>query len=171
MGVLRQAEKPLYWDHHEAFRRLLIMGGASLVIGVFYGEQASSGLLVSWIGKWLPVIMWGSGLVVLAMCFLLHPKQYSIYPDSLAVEWWYLRRKVIPFDEITDLKIWSNLGKKQLTIISRGPDYDFGWNSISPRNVLAFAERLEEALNRRRFYAGRDPIVVVREDIKDKKKD
>ena len=147
------------------------MGGVSLVIGVFYGEQASAGLLGSWIGKWLPVIIWGSGLFVLAMCFLLHPKQYSIYPDSLAVEWWYLRRKVIPFDEITELKIWSNLGKKQLIIISRGPDYDFGWNSISPRNALAFSERLEEAVNRHRFLAGRAPITIQREDIKDKKKD
>ena len=167
----RQAEKPLYWDHHEAFRRLLIMGGASLVIGVFYVEQASAGLLVSWMGKWLPVVMWGSGLLILSMCFLLHPKQYSIYPDSMVVEWWHLRRKVIPFNEITELKIWANLGRKQFTIISRGPNDEFGWQSISPRKALVFAERMEEALNRHRFHAGRAPITIVREDIKDKKKD
>ena len=167
----RQAEKPLYWDNHEAFRRLLIMGGISLVIGVFYAEQASTGPLVAWMRAWFPIVMWASGLFILAMCFLLHPKQYSIYPDRFVVEWWYFRRKVIPFDEINELKIWSNLGKRQLTIISRGPTYEFGWDSISPRNVLAFAERLEETLNRHRFHAGRAPITVVREDIKDKKKD
>ena len=168
----RQAEKPLYWDNHEAFRRLLIMGGASMVIGVFYGEQASEGFLVSWMGNWLPIVMWASGLLILSMCFLLHPRQYSVYPDSVAVEWWYFRRKVIPFDEITQLKIWSNLGKRQLTIISRGPNYEFGWESISPRKVEVFAERLGEALNRHRFYAGHTPIIIQREDSrKDKKKD
>ena len=168
----RQAEKPLYWDNHEAFRRLLIMGGISLVIGVFYAEQASAGPLVAWMRAWFPIVMWGSGLLILAMCFLLHPKQYSIYPDRYAVEWWHFRRKVIPFDEITQLKIWSNMGKRQLIIISRGPDYEFGWECISPRKVEVFAERLGEALNRHRFYAGRAPITIQREDSrKDKKKD
>lgn len=168
----RQAEKPLYWDNHEAFRRLLIMGSVSLVIGVFYGERASAGALVSWMQDWFPIVMWGSGLLILAMCFLLHPRQYSIYPDSVAVEWWHFRRKVIPFDEITQLKIWSNLGKRQLIIISRGPNDEFGWESMAPRKVEVFAERLGETLNRHRFYAGRDPITIQREDIrKDKKKD
>ena len=167
----QQGGKPLYWDNHEAFRRLLIMGGASLVIGVFYGERASGGVLGSWMGSWLPIVTWGLGLVILAICFLLHPKQYSIYPDRYVVEWWYFRRKVIPFDEITELKVWSNMGKKQLTIISRGQNYDFGWESISPRKALPFAERLEEALNRHRFETGRKPITIQREDIKDKKRD
>ena len=122
-------------------------------------------------GSWLPIVMWGLGLVILAICFLLHPKQYSIYPDRYAVEWWYFRRKVIPFDEITELKVRSNMGKKQLTIISRGQSYDFGWECISPRKALPFAERLEEALNRHRFLAGREPISLIREDIKEKKED
>ena len=148
---------------------MLIMGGASVVIGIFYGEQASGGILVSWMGSWLPIVMWGLGFVILAMCFVLHPKQYSIYSDRYVVEWWHWRRKQIPFHEITDLKVWSNMGKKQLTIISRGENYDFGWECISPRKVLPFAERLEEAVNRHRFLAGRDPIILVREDIKEKK--
>ena len=167
----QQAGKPLYWDNHEAFRRLLIMGGASLVIGVFYGEQASGGIFVSWMGSWLPIVMWGLGLVILAMCFLLHPRQYSIYSDRYVVEWWHLRRKVIPFDEITKLKVWSNMGKKQLAIISSGPNGEFGWECISPRKTVPFAERLEEALNRHRFLAGRAPVTIEREDIKEKKKD
>ena len=166
----QQGGKPLYWDNHEAFRRLLIMGGASLVIGVFYGEQASESALVSWMGGWLPIVMWGLGLLILALCFLLHPKQYSVYRDRYVVEWWHLRRKEIPFDEITELKVWSNMGKKQLIIVSRGPNYEFGWECISPRKTAPFAERLEEAVNRHRFLAGREPIVLVREDIKDKKK-
>ena len=168
----QQSEKPLYSDNHEAFRRLLIMGGASLVIGIFYGAQASGGVLGSWMGSWLPIVMWGLGLIILAICFLLHPRQYSIYADRYVVEWWHFRRKVIPFDEITELKIWSNLGKGQLTIISRGPNCDFGWDSISPRKVEVFAERLGEALNQHGFYAGRAPITIQREDSrKDKKKD
>ena len=166
----QEAGKPLYRDNHEAFRRLLIMGGASLVIGVFYGEQASASALVSWMGGWLPVVLWGLGLLILALCFLLHPKQYSIFPDRYVVEWWYWRRKEIPFDEITELKVWSNMGKKRLIILSKGPSYDFGWECISPRRTVPFAERLEEALNRHRFLAGRAPIALVREDIKEKKK-
>ena len=168
----RQDEKPLYWDNHEAFRRLLIMGGASLVIGVFYGEQASEGLLVAWMSDWFPPVMWGMGLAILAMCFLLHPRQYSIYPDSMVVEWWHLRRKVVPFDEITRVRIWSNLGKTQLIIISSGPNGEFGWECISPRKTEVFAERLGEALNRHRFYAGREPLQIQNEnDRKEKKKD
>ena len=168
----RQAEKPLYWDNHEAFRRLLIMGGISLVVGVFYADRASTGALVAWMRDWFPIVMWASGLLILAMCFLLHPKQYSVYPDRLVVEWWHFRRKVIPFDEITQLKAWSNLGKRQLIIISRGPDYEFGWESISPRKVEVFADRLEEALNRYRLYAGLESIQIQNEGSrKDKKKD
>ena len=170
--MLQQGEKPLYWDNHEAFRRLLLMGGASLVIGVFYGEQASTGLLVAWMQDWFSIVAWVSGSLVLAMCFLLNPKQYSIYSDSMVVEWWHLRRKAVPFDEITQVKIWSNLGKRQLIIISRGPNDEFGWECISPRKADAFAERLAEALNRHRFHAGREPIQVGDENAKkDKKKD
>ncbi len=166
----RQTEKPLYWENHEAFRRLLIIGGISLVIGVFYGEAASTGFLVAWMKDWFPMVMWASGLLILAMCFLLHPKQYSIYPDSLVVEWWHFRRKTIPFKEITELKTWSNMGRTQLTIISRGPNYEFGWESIAPRKVEVFAERLEEALNRHRFRAGLEPLQVKDESSRKSKK-
>ena len=165
-----QEEKPLYQDNHEAFRRLLIMGGISLVVGVFYGEQASASDLLAWMRDWFPIVMWASGLVILAMCFLLHPKQYSIYPDRFVVEWWHFRRKVIPFNEVTELKIWSNLGRKQLTILSRGPNYEFGWECISPRKFEVFAERLGEALNRHRFYAGLDSLTIQREDSRKKKR-
>ena len=34
----RQEEKPLYWDNHEGFRRLLIIGSISLVVGLFFGD-------------------------------------------------------------------------------------------------------------------------------------
>lgn len=78
----------------------------------------------------------------------------------MLVEWWYFRRKVIPFDEMTELKAWTNMGKRQIIVISRGPDYDFGWNLIAPRKIEAFAQRLEEAVNCRRFYAGRGPIQI-----------
>ena len=168
----RQSEKPLYWDNHEAFRRLLIMGGISLVIGVFYSERASTGVLVAWMSEWFPIVMWVAGLLVLAMCFLLHPRQYSIYQDKMAVEWWHFRRKVIPFNEITQLKTWSRMGRKQLIIISQGPNYEFGWECIAPRKIDAFAERLEEALNRSRFCSGLEPIQTQNEDSrKDNKKD
>ena len=74
------------------------------------------------------------------------------------------------FDEIAQLKVWSNMGKKQLIIISKGAGYEIGWECISPRKTVPFAERPEDALHRHRFLAGRGPIVLVREDIKDKKK-
>ena len=168
----QQQERPLYWDNHEAFRRLLIVGSACLVMGFFFGDRVVSGGLMTWTKSWFPTVMWASGLMVLALCFLLHPKQYSIYPDSLVVEWWYFRRKAIPFDEVTELKAWSNLGKRHIIVMSRGEDYDFGWDLIAPRKIEVFAQRLEEAINRRRFYIGRDPIQIQRErSRKDKAKD
>ena len=168
-------ESPLYFDNHEAFRRLLIVGSICLVIGVFFGDKVASGNVLPWMQGWFPVLMWVSGLLTLAMCFLLHPKQYSIYSESLVVEWWYFRRKAIPFDEVTELKAWTNMGRRQLIVLSRGADYDFGWECIAPRKIEVFAQRLEEAINRRRFYAGRDPIQIqperTRKDRKAKKKE
>ena len=41
----RQEEKPLYRENHEAFRRLLIVGSISVVIGVFFGDKMASGEL------------------------------------------------------------------------------------------------------------------------------
>ena len=161
--MLRDEKKPLYWENHEGFRRLLIIGSISLVIGVFFGDKVGSGEAFSWLQGWFPMLMWISGLFILALCFLLHPRRYSIYTDCLAVEWWYIRRKVIPFDEVTELKAWSNMGRRQIIVLSKGKDYDFGFQAIAPRQMELFAQRLEEAMNRRRFYAGRDPITIQTE--------
>ena len=86
------------------------MGSISVVIGVFFGDKMASSELLGWMRGSVSTVMWGSGLMVLALCFLLNPKQYSIYPDSLVVERWYFRRKVIPFEEMTELKAWTNGG-------------------------------------------------------------
>ena len=66
----------------------------------------------------------------------------------------------MPFDEMTELKACTNMGKRQIIVIIRGPDFIFGWNLIAPRKIEAFAQRLEEAVNCRRFYAGRGPIQI-----------
>ncbi len=66
----------------------------------------------------------------------------------------------MPFDEMTELKACTNMGKRQIIVISRGPDFIFGWNLIASRKIEAFAQRLEEAVIRRRFYAGCDPINI-----------
>ena len=89
----RQGKKPLYRENHEAFRRLLIVGSISVVIGVFFTDKVASSELLGWMRGWVSTVMWGSGLMVLALCFLLNPKQYSIYPDSLLVEWVVLPSK------------------------------------------------------------------------------
>ena len=168
----QQQEKSLYFENHEAFRRLLIIGSISLVIGVFFGDKVASSEVFPWLQGWFPIFMWTSGLAVLALCFLVHPRQYSIYPDCLVVEWWYSRRKVIPFDEVTGLKAWTNMGRRHIIVLSRGRDYDFGFNTIAPRKIEVFAQRLEETINRRRFYAGREPIQIQAErSRKDKKKE
>ena len=155
-----QGEKPLYWDNHEGFRRLLIAGSASVVVGVFFANKIASSEFLAWMQGWFATASWASGLTALAMCFLLNPKQYSIYPDSLAVEWWYFRRKVIPLDEVTEIQARSLMGRGHIVVLSRGPDYRFGFDAITPRQAETFARRLEEAVNRRRFYSGRDPIEV-----------
>ena len=148
----RLDEKPLYWENHESFRRLLIVGGMALVCGVFFFEG------------WLGTMNWVSGVIAFIFCFLLHPRQYSIYPDCLVVEWWYFRRKVVRYEYVTEL-LGSRAGfLNQLAVITRGPAprYSFGYTSISPRKIEVFARRLEEALNRHRFYIGLEPITVER---------
>lgn len=168
--MMGEKEKPLYFEYHEAFRRLLIMGGISLVIGFFFAEQVGSSEIFPWLDRWFPWFMRGSGLVIWSFCFLLHPRQYSIFADRLVVEAWYPRRKVVPFDEITELKAWTNMGRRQIIVLSRGETYSFGFTLLSPRRIEQFAERLEEAMNRRRFYAGREPIQITPEERKEKKK-
>ena len=57
-------------------------------------------------------------------------------------------------------------------MLSEGQNFEFGYNAIAPRRVEIFAQRLEEALNRRRFYAGQEPIVIQAErSRKERKKD
>ena len=158
--MLKQEGKPVYWDNHEGFRRLLIIGSISLVIGVFFGDKIGWSEIFSWLRGWFPIFMWTSGLATLAICFLVHPRQYSIYPDYLAVEWWYPRRKVIPFNEITELQAWTSVGRKKIIVLSKGEDYDFGFDALAPRRIGVFAQRLEESLNRHRFHAGREPIQI-----------
>ena len=41
----RQGGKPLYWENHEAFRRLPLVSSISVVIGVFFGDKVASGEL------------------------------------------------------------------------------------------------------------------------------
>ena len=163
----QQTDKPLYQEYHEGFRRLLILGSIPLVIGLFFGDKLGASEVFPWIGEWYPTVMWAMGLMLLSYCFLLNPKQYVIYEDSVAVEWWYPRRKAVPFDEITELKIWSAVGKKGLMVLSRGPapGYKFGCDTLTPREIEAFARRLEEAVNRRRFQNVRDPISVQMESL------
>ena len=155
-----QSEKPIYWDNHEGFRRLLIAGSVSIVIGVFFADKVASTEFMAWMRGWFHIMAWASGLMALAMCFVLYPKQYSIYPDSLMVEWWYYRRKVVPFDQVYEIEARSIMGRANITLWRRGPGYEINYDSISPRQPEIFAQRLEEAVNRQRFYAGRNPIEV-----------
>lgn len=160
----QKEEKPLYTENHEAFRRLLIVGGITFVMGFFFAEEMLADGAFEVLRGWFPVTMWICGLAAWSMCFVLYPKQYAIFDDSLVIDWWYPRRKVIPFDEIRELEAKSFMGRKQLIVRSRGPDYDFGWNMLAPRGPERFAERLEESMNRHRFYNGRDAIQIIPEE-------
>lgn len=166
---MHEQAKPPYTEHHEAFRRLLIAGGITFVMGFFFGQQMLSHEAFAPLRSWFPPLMWILGLLGWSMCFIFYPKQYSIHEDSLVIEWWYLRRKAIPFHEIRELEAKSFLGKRNIIIRSRGPDYEFGWHMIAPRNAVPFSERLEEALNRHRFRAGREPIRMILEEPKPRK--
>ncbi len=168
--MLKQGEKPNYWDNHEGFRRLLIMGGVCLVFGVFFGDVVGPPELRSVLEGWFPIMMWVMGAIILVFCFVLHPRQYSIYEECLAVEWWYPRRKVIPFDDVTELKAWTSVGRRHIIVLSRGRNHSFGFEAIAPRKIEVFAERLEEAVNRRRFQAGREPIQLQAERTRKKKR-
>ena len=168
--MTQDKDKPLYWEYHEGFRRLLIVGSVCFVIGAFLGDRAMSDSFMPWFAGWYPTFMWVSGLIILGFCFVMHPRQYSIYPDCLVVQAWYPRRKVVPFDEITELKAWTNVGRRHIIVISEGENYSFGWTLLAPRKIELFADRLEEAMNRRRFYAGLDPIEIQPEKRKEKKR-
>ena len=52
------------------------------------------------------------------------------------------------------------MGRRKIIVLSKGEDYDFGFDAIAPRRIEVFAQRLEESLNRHRFFAGRDPIQI-----------
>ena len=161
-------ESPLYHEYHEAFRRLLLAGGVSFVVGFFFSQGV--GFSVSALKTWSMVAMFGAGALAMLMCFVLYPKQYSIYSDSLVVEWWYGKRKRVPYDKISELRAWNPMGKRNLIVVSRYPNYNFDMDYLAPRKMDAFAERLEEAINRHRFFLGREPIQIRPEDSdKDKK--
>ena len=164
-----EKEKPLYWEYHEAFRRLLIMGGISLVLG-FFADQVGSSEALPWLERWFQEFMWVSAGVIWSFCFLLHPRQYTIYADRLVVEAWYPRRKVVPFGEITELKAWTNMGRRQIIVLSEGENYSFGFTLLGPRRIEEFARRLEEAMNRWRFYAGMEPMQITPEKRKERKR-
>lgn len=167
--MTQDRDKPLYWEYHEGFRRLLIMGSVCFVMGAFFGDQVAPPELLPRLSGWVPTAMWISGLIILGFCFGIHPRQYSIYPDCLVVQSWYPRRKIVPFDEITELKAWTNVGRRHIIVISEGENYSFGWTLLAPRKIEQFADRLEEAMNRRRFNAGLDPIQITPEKKKEKK--
>ena len=162
----RDDGKPVYTDNHEAFRRLLIAGGVTFVVGFFFREVAPTNDVFQAVRGWFALSMLICGLVAWSMCFVFYPRQYAIYDDCLAIEWWYPRRKVIQFDEIREIEVKSFLGKRHIIVRSRGPDYDFGWNMLGPRRSAQFAERLEESINRHRFYAGREPVQISLEEPK-----
>ena len=167
--VQQQEGKSVYTENHEAFRRLLIVGGITFVIGLFFGDQLVTSDVFSILRGWFPITMWICGLAAWGMCFGIYPKQYAIYDDGLGIEWWYRRRKFIPFDEIEELEAKSFAGKRNIIVRSSGRDYDFGWNMLAPRRPVLFVERLEESINRRRFRAGNDPIRVIAEEPKKSK--
>lgn len=149
---------------------MLIVGGITFVMGFFFGDQLVASDLLSVMRGWFPITMWICGLAAWGMCFVIYPKQYAIYDGGLGIEWWYRRRKFIPFDEIRELEAKSFAGKRSIIVRSRGPDYDFGWDMLAPRKPGPFVQRLEESINRRRFYTGRDPIQVITEEPKKKSK-
>ena len=61
-------------------------------------------------------------------------------------------RKVIPFDEVTELKAWTNTGRRQSIVLSEGLDYDFGFNAIAPTTKFPFP--LGEGFNVRGVSGG-----------------
>lgn len=166
---MEQNAKPVYTENHEAFRRMLIAGGITFVMGFFFGQQMLDNDLFEALRGWFPVVMWIGGLVAWSMCFVLYPKRYAIYDDRLVIEWWYPRSKVIPFDEIRELEAKPLMGKRNIIVRSQGADYDFGLEMISPRNAIQFSERLEETLNRSRFRSGREPVQMILNEPKKRK--
>ena len=167
----REDGKPIFTDNHESFRRLLIAGGVTLAVGYFFGERVPENDLFEGLRTWLSIAMLVCGAVAWSMCFVFSPRQYAIYDHCLMIEWWYPRRKVIPFDEIREVEVKAFMGKRHIIVRSRGPNYEFGWNMLGPRRPALFAERLEESMNRRRFYAGLEPIQIFMEKRKESGKE
>ena len=161
--MIEEQEKLLYREYHESFRRMLITGGVLVTLGFYtngnFGNYDGNGLM-SWMGFWATLVAWVFGAFSLAICFLLSAKQFSIYPDCVVVEWWYPRRKVIPFDQIERMEFWYVMGKKGLWLLWDWGD-DFTFYQMAVRRVDDFAPRLEEAVNRHRFYGGQAPLSIL----------
>ena len=103
--------QPIYWDKHRIPVNITII--FSLVVVVFGIVQLTQGMA----GNISPEILIIMGLLVGAYSWLTTPKIYAIYPNALIVAYGRPRRKVVYFDNISELDMRQRHSPDRLRVI------------------------------------------------------
>ncbi|MBO55925.1 MAG: hypothetical protein CL886_09725 [Dehalococcoidia bacterium] len=128
--------QPIYWDKHRIPVNITII--FSLVVVVFGIVQVTQGMA----GNISPEILIIMGLLVGAYSWLTTPKIYAIYPDALIVAYGRPRRKVIYFNDISEVDMRQRHAPDRLRVIqSNGKRV-----AIVAKDPETFHEQLESAL-------------------------
>ena len=128
--------QPIYWDKHRIPVNITII--FSLVVVVFGIVQLTQGMA----GNISPEILIIMGLVGGAYSWLTTPKIYAIYPDALIVAYGRPRRKVIYFNNISEIDMRQRHSPDRLRVIqTNGKRVD-----IVAKDPESFHDQLESAL-------------------------
>ena len=137
MATMQQEQpeaQPLYWDNHRVSVNLtLILALAVAVVGLFSGS-----------------LLFFAGVGVAAYTWFTSPRRYLIYENALVIEYGRPRVKVIDFANISHVEMLSlGIGERLRVVMINGKRA-----MVMARNLDAFRERLDEALER---YQSQNP--------------
>ena len=128
--------QPIYWDKHRIPVNITII--FSLVVVVFGIVQLTQGMA----GNISPEILIIMGLLVGAYSWLTTPKIYAIYPDALIVAYGRPRRKVIYFNNISEIDMRQRHSPDRLRVIQTNGKRV----AIVAKDPESFHDQLESAL-------------------------
>ena len=128
--------QPIYSDKHRKPVNITII--FSLVVEEFGIVQLTQGMA----GNISPEILIIMGLLVGAYSWLTTPKIYAIYPNALIVAYGRPRRKVVYFDNISELDMRQRHSPDRLRVIQTNGKRV----AIVAKDPESFHDQLESAL-------------------------
>ena len=129
--------QPIYWDKHRIPVNIRII--FSLVVVVFGIVQLTQVMGPGSISPQVLIIM---GLLVGAYSWLTTPKIYAIYPEALIVAYGRPRRKVIYFNNISEIDMRQRHSPDRLRVIQTNGKRV----AIVAKDPESFHDQLESAL-------------------------